>query len=53
MPQGHHGPDPLELNLESSELVFRGFTGEELDPAVLKGEVVLNLAEPTNLKEIQ
>jgi len=52
MPQPH-SLEPLEIQLESSELVFRGFTGEELEPAVLKGEVVLNLAEPTNLKEIQ
>lgn len=49
----HTPVEPLEIHLESNELVFRGFTGEELDPAILKGEVILNLTEPTNLKEIQ
>src|SRR5690349_15637711 len=67
------GLEPLTIELESSDLVLRGFTGtsyrwlraragltrpralagEELEPAVLKGELVLNLAEATSLKEIQ
>ncbi|KAL8292022.1 hypothetical protein RQP46_001488 [Phenoliferia psychrophenolica] len=47
------GLEPLEIELESSDLVLRGFTGEELEPAVLNGELILNLAEATNLKEIQ
>ena len=51
MPNG--GLEPLEIELESSDLVLRGFTGEELEPAVLNGELILNLAEPTNFKEIQ
>lgn len=51
MPNG--GIEPLEIQLESSDLVLRGFTGEELEPAVLNGELIVNLAEPTNLKEIQ
>lgn len=53
MPHTQSTQEPLEIQLESSELVFRGFNGEELDPAVLKGELVLNLSEPTNFKEIQ
>jgi hypothetical protein len=48
----HHGPDPLEIALESSDLVLRGFTGDEFDPAVLNGEVILNLTHPTDLKEV-
>lgn len=48
-----HGSAHLDIQLESSDLVLRGFTGEELDPAVLKGDLVLNLTEATNLKEIQ
>ncbi|KAK4703989.1 arrestin-related trafficking adapter 4/5/7, partial [Phenoliferia sp. Uapishka_3] len=51
MPHSHL--EPLEIQLESSDLVLRGFTGEELEPAVLNGELILNLTEPTNLKEIQ
>jgi hypothetical protein len=47
------GFEPLEIHLESGELVLRGITGEELEPAVLNGELILNLAESTNLKEIQ
>ena len=53
MPHTHTGESHLELELESSELVFRGYTGEELQPAVLKGDLILNLSEATNLKEIQ
>ncbi|GAA6064597.1 hypothetical protein JCM10212_000508 [Sporobolomyces blumeae] len=48
----HHGPDPLEIALESSDLVLRGFTGDEFDPAVLNGEVVLNLTHATDLREV-
>ena len=48
----HHGPDPLEIALESSDLVLRGFTGDEFDPAVLNGEVILNLTHPTDLREV-
>ncbi|GAA6005515.1 hypothetical protein JCM11491_003669 [Sporobolomyces phaffii] len=48
----HHGPDPLEIALESSDLVLRGFTGDEFEPAVLNGEVILNLTHPTDLKEV-
>jgi arrestin-related trafficking adapter 4/5/7 len=50
---GDSSSSHLDIQLESSELVLRGFTGEELEPAVLKGELVLNLSEATNLKEIQ
>lgn len=53
MPSSGH--EPLEITLESGDngLVLRGLTGEESDPAVLNGELVLDLAEATNLKEIQ
>jgi hypothetical protein len=47
-----HHVEPLEIHLESTDLVLRGFTGEELDPAVLNGELVVNLLEATNLREI-
>ncbi|KAK4054144.1 hypothetical protein OIV83_001169 [Microbotryomycetes sp. JL201] len=43
----------LDIDLESADLVLRGLTGEELDPAVLRGQVVLSLTENTTLKEVQ
>lgn len=53
----HHAPnahaEPLEIHLESDALVLRGFTGDEFEPAVLKGELILNLDSPTQLKELQ
>lgn len=52
----HHTPiENIEIILESGEegLVLRGLTGEESEPAVLNGEVVLNLSEATNIKEIE
>ncbi|BGP17069.1 hypothetical protein JCM10213_000293 [Rhodosporidiobolus nylandii] len=54
MPQGGHHVEPLEIQLESNELVFRGFTGDEASwtPAVCNGSVILNLAHPTDLKEV-
>ncbi|GAA6021801.1 hypothetical protein JCM10207_002066 [Rhodosporidiobolus poonsookiae] len=53
MPQSGH-VEPLEIQLESNELVFRGFTGDEASwtPAVCNGSVVLNLAHSTDLKEV-
>jgi hypothetical protein len=48
------GVEPLEIQLESAgDLVLRGFSGEELEPAVLKGELFVNLSEPTTLKDVQ
>lgn len=48
------GVEPLEIVLANGgDLVLRGFTGDELEPAVLVGEVILNLSESTNLKELQ
>lgn len=47
-----HGPEPLEIHLESPDIVLRGFTGDEFEPAVLNGQLVLNLAHPTDLKEV-
>lgn len=44
--------NPLEIQLVSSDLVFRGFTGEELAGAMLCGEVVVNCPEPTAIKEL-
>ena len=53
-PRPNAGIEPLEIHLASSgDLVLRGLTGEELEPAVLVGELIVNLVEPTNLKEIQ
>ncbi|KAM0789574.1 hypothetical protein ACM66B_000383 [Microbotryomycetes sp. NB124-2] len=52
----HHGDSHsshLDIDLESADLVLRGLTGEELDPAVLRGQVVLSLTENTTLKEVQ
>ncbi|GAA5972647.1 hypothetical protein JCM8115_006459 [Rhodotorula mucilaginosa] len=47
-----HGPEPLEIHLESPDIVLRGFTGDEFEPATLNGQVVLNLVQPTDLKEV-
>ncbi|BGP32942.1 hypothetical protein JCM10296v2_004728 [Rhodotorula toruloides] len=48
----HAGSEPLEIHLESNDLVLRGFTGDEFEPAVLNGELILNLVHPTDLKEV-
>ncbi|KAM0749136.1 hypothetical protein T439DRAFT_358253 [Meredithblackwellia eburnea MCA 4105] len=48
----HSGVEPLEINLQSSDLVLRGLTGEEAEPALLNGELILNLFEPTQVKDI-
>jgi hypothetical protein len=44
----------LALELDSSELVYRAFTGDELNgtPVDLAGSIVLRLAEPTSFKHI-
>ncbi|KAA1089632.1 hypothetical protein PGT21_025515 [Puccinia graminis f. sp. tritici] len=44
----------LALELDSSELVYRAFTGDELNgaPVDLAGSIVLQLAEPTSFKHI-
>lgn len=48
------GVEPLEIQLDSAgDLVLRGFSGEELEPAVLKGELFVNLTEATTLKDVQ
>ncbi|KZT10843.1 uncharacterized protein LAESUDRAFT_693249 [Laetiporus sulphureus 93-53] len=41
----------LDIVVNSDTLVLRG-TGVDVDPALLSGNVVLNLTEPTSLKEI-
>jgi hypothetical protein len=50
-----HGPisEPVEIHLESNDIVLRGLTGEATESAILIGEVVVNLFEQTTLKEIQ
>lgn len=49
----HSTIEPLEIRLtEGSAIVLRGLSGEEWDPAVLKGEVVLNLEKESILREI-
>jgi len=49
---GHHHHEPLEIQLESNDLVLRGFTGDEFEPATLNGELILNLSHATDLKEV-
>jgi hypothetical protein len=44
-----HGP--IEIVLDSEHLVLRGY-GSEFNSAYLSGNVELNLAESTNIKEI-
>lgn len=54
----HHHPQqqlhlpPLEILLDSDELVLRGAGGGDVNPALLTGSVVLNLAESTNVREL-
>lgn len=44
-----HGP--VEIMLDSDNLTLRGY-GSEFNSAYLSGRVELNLAESTNIKEI-
>ncbi|GAA6051086.1 hypothetical protein JCM3770_004705 [Rhodotorula araucariae] len=44
--------EPLEIHLESNDLVLRGFTGDDFEPATLNGELILNLAHATDLREV-
>lgn len=41
----------LDILVSSDTLVLRG-TGVDVDPALLSGNVVLHLTEPTSIKEI-
>ena len=41
----------LEINVDSDVLCLRG-TGVDVNPALLSGNVVLHLSEPTSIKEI-
>ena len=41
----------LEINVNSDVLCLRG-TGVDVNPALLSGNVVLHLSEPTSIKEI-
>jgi hypothetical protein len=51
-PGGSYFPhQPVEILLDSDHLVMRG-QGGDMNPAYLSGRVELNLAEPTNIKEI-
>ena len=45
----HQGP--VEIELDSDTLTLRGY-GSEFNSAYLSGRVELNLAESTNIKEI-
>lgn len=47
----NHAP-PLEIVLENDELVLRGAGGGDVNPALLSGQVVLNLVESTNVREL-
>jgi len=52
-PGGSYFPhQPVEIVLDNDRLVMRG-QGGDMNPAYLSGRVDLNLAEPTNIKEIQ
>lgn len=42
---------PLEIIIDSDELVLRG-AGGDVNPALLSGQVVLNLTEKTNIREL-
>lgn len=42
---------PVEIVLDSEHLVLRG-QGGDMNPAYLSGQIVLNLHESTNIKEI-
>lgn len=46
---GHHAP--LEIHLDNDLVVLRG-AGGDVNPALLTGQVVLNLTESTNIKEL-
>jgi hypothetical protein len=46
----HHLP-PLEIHLDNDLVVLRG-AGGDVNPALLTGQVVLNLTESTNIKEL-
>ena len=47
---GHHHA-PLEVHLDNDLVVLRG-AGGDVNPALLTGQVVLNLTESTNIKEL-
>jgi hypothetical protein len=48
----HHQPLPqLDIQLDSDEILLRG-AGSDYNPALLSGNVVLNLQESTNIREI-
>jgi hypothetical protein len=42
---------PLEIQLDNDHLVLRG-QGGETNPALLTGQLVLNLSESTNIREL-
>ncbi|KAJ9123207.1 hypothetical protein QFC22_001400 [Naganishia vaughanmartiniae] len=50
-PHGNHHHAPLEINLDTDLIILRG-AGGDVNPALLTGQVVLNLTESTNIKEL-
>jgi hypothetical protein len=48
---GAHHHAPLEIHLDNDLVVLRG-AGGDVNPALLSGQVVLNLTESTNIKEL-
>lgn len=50
-PYGGHHHAPLEIHLDNDLVVLRG-AGGDVNPALLTGQVVLNLTESTNIKEL-
>lgn len=56
MPHASNGTtthEPVEILVESQEIVLRALGAEEPEPAVLSGELVLNLADATNIKDVE
>jgi hypothetical protein len=50
-PHGNHHHAPLEIHLDSDLIILRG-AGGDVNPALMSGQVILNLTESTNIKEL-
>ncbi|KAJ9107548.1 hypothetical protein QFC21_001007 [Naganishia friedmannii] len=50
-PHGTHHHAPLEIHLDSDLIILRG-AGGDVNPALMTGQVILNLTESTNIKEL-
>ncbi|KAJ9098888.1 hypothetical protein QFC19_006227 [Naganishia cerealis] len=47
----HHHHAPLEIHLDNDLIILRG-AGGDVNPALMTGQVILNLTESTNIKEL-